>query len=181
MKKQITLFFCLSLLAYSCSDVNQKKQLEEVKGLQEKVLEIEKNLANAHPDTISSMRLSMMQLELRIKSTYVLDFIDNDFAKKMDDYKRARKSLKPLNKQYVLLNRTIKEEKNVLKDLNNDIENGFGKRNKYDDFIKTESSKIQQLTTLLNDYVSHKDQVFSTYKLLHPQLLSLANTIEKEL
>lgn len=179
MKMRFFISLCILSLFYSCSDINQKKQIEKVKALHQEVIQIDQELLNNFPDSISKMRLSMMQLELKIKQSYLLDSIDISFAKKMDDYKGARKSLKKLNKQYVLLKKAVKEELNALENLEADIQSGLGKRNKYDKFIKSETSKTAQLKSLFKDLNGLKTQIFSTYRLLHPQLLALSNSIKK--
>ena len=61
------------------------------------------------------------------------------------------KKIKPINKQYVGLKSAFQEERTRLLQLNSDIANGFGKRQKYDQYIQTETKNVSLLIQRSNE------------------------------
>jgi chromosome segregation ATPase len=92
----------------------------------------------------------------------------------MDAYKMMRRSLKPLGKQNSQLKQAIREEEKSLKELKADIENGAGSRDKYESYILFEKNKLNQLQTLLDEYLKLKKETLATYRALHPELNQLS-------
>jgi len=180
MKKAITLFVVL-VFAFGCSDIQQKKQVSSVEQLQHKLEKMDSQLKQDFPDTLSRMRLTMMQVELKIKQNLVLDTIQLDFAANMDDYKQARKAIGPINKQYLALKKAMAEEQNTLGKLHKDIENGYGKRKSYDQYIANETKKIKQIEALNADLFKAVRQLLDTYKMIHPKLNALSNRLTSTL
>jgi chromosome segregation ATPase len=85
-----------------------------------------------------------------------------------------RRNLKPLGKQNSQLKQAIREEQKTLKALKSDIENGSGSRDKYESYILFEKNKINQLQTLLDEYLRLKQETLTTYRELHPELYLLS-------
>jgi hypothetical protein len=129
---------------FSCSDFQKKDQLEKIQRSQRNLSDIEKELKINKIDTISKIKLTTNEVELRIKNNLVLDTINLVLGKKMDDYKRMRKSFEPLGRSYSQLMTGISEERMTLNNLVADIQNGEGERNKYDTYIVYENNKIKQ-------------------------------------
>jgi hypothetical protein len=98
-------------------------------------------------------------------------------GKKMDDYKRMRRSLGPIGKSFEQLKTGVIEEKEALKNLKLDIQNGEGERNLYDEHITFESTKIKQLNTLLISYKGSKSEAMEVFSRLHKELDSLSMTL----
>ena len=48
-----------------------------------------------------------------------------------------------------------------------DIENGFGERNKYDEYLELEKEKNKQVFDLLQEYLRIKKEAFDIYELQH--------------
>ena len=92
----------------------------------------------------------------RIKSYYYTDTIDHQFAKKMESYKLIQKSLKNLDGDYEKIRTALEEEKLSLNKLNSDVREGFGKREKYDEYISFEKNKIKKIKSLMKEYKSKK-------------------------
>lgn len=172
MKNFVFILF-LGCFLGSCSDVDTEKQLANIKNLSSELDSLKMVLQNSTPDTLSNMRMNMMELELNIKQKMVLDTVNLDFASKMDAYKKGSKSIKKINRQFVQLKKTIVEERQTLANLASDVKNGYGKRNKYNDYISTEAQKIKTISKLLIEYKTSIDETMSVYKLLHPQLSAL--------
>jgi hypothetical protein len=171
-----TLLFLLFTL-FSCSDFKKKDQLEKIQGSQRNLSDIEKELKINKIDTMSKIRLATNEVELRIKNNLVLDTINLVLGKKMDDYKRMRRSLGPIGKSFEQLKTGVIEEKEALKNLKLDIQNGEGERNLYDQHITFESTKIKQLNTLLISYKGSKSEAMEVFTRLHKELDSLSMTL----
>jgi hypothetical protein len=173
-----TLLFLLFTL-FSCSDFQKKGQLEKIQRSQRNLYDIEKELKVNKIDTMSKIKLATNEVELRIKNNLVLDTINLILGKKMDDYKRMRKSFEPLGRSYSQLMTGISEERMTLNNLVTDIQNGEGERNKYDTYIVYENNKIKQLKILLNSYISFKNKTMETFFRLHNELDSLSRALIK--
>ena len=79
----------------------------------------------------------------------------------------AVKKLGPIGKSYEQLKTGVFEEKEALKNLKLDIQNGEGERNLYDQHITFESTKIKQLNTLLISYKGSKSEAMEVFGRLH--------------
>ena len=168
-----------ALLFMACSDLAKKDQLVKITDLQKKISALEGQVTKNKIDSISEIKLATSEVELRIKKNLYLDTINLELGKKMDDYKRMRRSFMPLAKSYSQLIKGIREERLALKNLKLDVQNGEGERGKYDEYIAFEANKINQLMTLLEAYISYKDETMKTFFRLHPSLDSLSRTLQK--
>lgn len=173
MKRLVVIFSGLFFLI-ACSDFKQKEQLKAVEQLTSEATTLSKDFQASFPDTLSTMRQNMMQLQLFLQQHVVLDSVDRAYAKDMDTYKLARKKIGPINKQYVALKQAFAQEKTRLSQLHSDISNGFGKRDRYDAYIATEKKNITLLESRLNELKKELNALMDTYRLLHPKLNSLA-------
>jgi hypothetical protein len=174
MKRTITFLLSLSMFIVSCSDLKKDEQLKRISKLENGLALIEKDRLNNEIDTLTALKIATNAVEIRIKNYLVLDTIDLVLGKKMDAYKIMRRSLKPLGKQNIQLKQAIREEQKSLKDLKTDIENGSGSRDKYESYILFEKNKINQLQTLLDEYLIKKQEMLETYRKLHPELNQLS-------
>lgn len=174
MKRSIIFLLSLSMFIVSCSDLKKDEQLKRISKLENGLALIEKNRLKNEIDTLTELKIATNAVEIRIKNYLVLDTIDLVLGKKMDAYKIMRRSLKPLGKQNIQLKQAIREEQKSLKDLKTDVENGSGSRDKYESYILFEKNKINQLQTLLDEYLRKKQETLSTYRKLHPELNQLS-------
>lgn len=174
MKRSITFLLSLSMFIVSCSDLKKDEQLKRISKLEKGLTLIENDRLKNEIDTLTALKIATNAVEIRIKNYLVLDTIDLVLGKKMDAYKIMRRSLKPLGKQNIQLKQAIREEQKSLKDLKTDIENGSGSRDKYESYILFEKNKINQLQTLLDEYLRQKQETLATYRKLHPELNQLS-------
>lgn len=172
--KQIIVIFSGLFLLIACSDFKQKEQLKAVEQLKSEATSLSKDFQASFPDTLSTMRQNMMQLQLFLQQHVVLDSVDRTYAKDMDTYKLARKKIGPINKQYVALKQAFALENTRLSQLHSDISNGFGKRDRYNAYIATEKKNLTLLESRLNELKKELNSLMDTYRLLHPKLNSLA-------
>jgi hypothetical protein len=70
--------------------------------------------------------------------------------------------------------------RNSLINLKSDIENNSGKREKYDEYIKFEQNKLNQISLLLKECVDGKQKIIDTYSKLHIELNQFSMELVKE-
>jgi predicted nucleic acid-binding Zn-ribbon protein len=174
MKRSVVLFLTCSIFLFSCSDLKKDEQLKRISKLEKEIRLIENERSINEIDTLTALRTATNAVEIRIKNYLVMDTINMVLGKKMDAYKIMRRSLKPLGKQNSQLKQAIREEEKSLKALKTDIENGAGSRDKYESYILFEKNKINQLQTLLDEYLKRKKETMDTYRQLHPELNQLS-------
>ena len=164
----------------SCADLQKKEQLAKIDAMNQTLDSLEKELIAQKIDTLPELKLSTSTVELRIKQYLVLDKVDIELGKKMDAYKRMRRAFGPLGKAHGKVNKSISEVREALKNLYSDIENGYGERDKYEEYITFEKDKITKTAVLLNDYKEQKESVFKTYFELHDELYTFSMDLMKK-
>ncbi len=177
---------CFGILAFgivSCADINKSGQLERIDALNATLDSIETIYNENKIDTISVISNRAWQVENRIKQNYVSDTINMELGKKMDAFKLMRKQLTPMSKSGTTVFNGIAEEREKLKELYNDIENGNGKRDKYDEYIAFESGKVEQIRAVFHEFLDTRSLVLTTYDEFYDELnefsLSLMNKKEQ--
>jgi hypothetical protein len=170
----------LTLVLVSCHDLNKQKQLKKIDVLMADLDYIDSNLKLKHADSIPLIVSNITHVELRIKNNYTTDTIDLELAKKMDEYKRARKQLKPMGKILSKIIEGSKEERITLSNLKTDIENGSGDRSKYDEYIEFERAKVIQLKELHKELTSTQERCFEAYYKYHDELDAFATSLIKK-
>ncbi len=176
MKKLLLVFAVLGLLT-ACSDIEKEQQLKRVQQELKKLDQLSKKLEDPRLQEISTFKVNTIQTELKIKQNLYLDTINLELAQQLDAFKVMRRSIKPLMKQFQKINVGIREEKTALKLLSQDIDQGRGERQRYNEFIQFEHNKVQQLAALTTDFERAKTQFFKDYKRLYPPVNALANQL----
>lgn len=175
----LLLLFIISFF-WACSDIEKDRQVKKIIGLTNSVAKLKKELARNKISNIAEKKIAVYTVIKRIKSYYYIDTIDFQFAKKMDAYKQARKSLKNLGGDYEKIRTSLEEEKMCLTSLKSDVINGFGQRDMYNAHIRFEKNKIQQIKSLLNEYNSNKEQFTIAFDSLHPALNDYSIRLEEK-
>jgi hypothetical protein len=176
MKKLLMLFLAVSVLS-ACADLNKELQLKHIEQEQKRLDLLSEKIKDKRMDDVSAFKINTMQTELKIKQNLYLDTINMELAKQLDAYKVMRRSIKPILKQYRQLKSGIQEERQVLKQLYQDVEQGRGERHRFDEFIKFEHNKVEQLAALSTDYLRAKAQLFDDYYRFYPSVNALANQL----
>lgn len=177
--KYLILLLCLGSLI-ACSDIKKSDQLASIDKMNISLDSIEKVLFENEIDTIAALGVATNTVELRIKNNYNADTIDMELGKKMDAYKVMRRTLGPLGKSFSIIKNGIIAEKETLTNLKADIEKGNGERQKYDEFIQFEKGKVEQLRSLLDDYVARKEKTMKTFHELHSELNAFSMSLLKK-
>lgn len=171
-------FFALFLT--SCMDLETSNQLEKIASMNKTIDSIE-TVFNANKfDSLKVMSLTAYTVENRIKNNYHSDTINIAFGQKMDAFKVMRRSLRPCSKSKSLIPTTIAEERQKLKELREDIENGNGDREKYEEYVKFEEAKVGQLRAVITDYVTTKNTAIKTYNDYYKELNDFSLSLLKK-
>ena len=169
---------CLFAIFYSCQDKSKETQIKEVESLIKTNDSIRAVFIETRVDTLMKYITKIMDVEFRIRRSYVPDTIDVTFAKKLDDYKMVRKKLKPMLKYYSKMDLGTKEEYNALKKLKKDIENGSGDRSKYAEYVIFEQKKVEQLNEVLKDIIKTQKEQFDIFNRYHKELYDFSMSLE---
>lgn len=164
----------------SCSDFNQQEQLKKLEKLTNTTDSLSNVLKNSIPDSLNSMRQTMMNTEVALKNNITMDSVDLYYAKDMDTYKSARKRIGKINLYLVEVLAGCKKEKKQLVKLKEDIERGWGKRNKYNEYIKLEDKNIKTLISKTHVLQGEVVKVCEIYQLLHPKMKTLLGKVNSQ-
>jgi hypothetical protein len=198
MKIGIIAFLFLTLVT-SCSDLNKDEQLNKVGRLMLQVDSLQVALQEHRIDTLVQIRTAVNSIETRIRNNYSADTINLSLGQQMEKFRQLKKFFmaehepegeeeyegnrlneKTLGKAYLVVKRGILTEKRTLEQLKSDISNGFGKRDKYNEYIEFETGKVNQLCVLLEDYKAHKDKILKDFKDVYAVLNVFATKLESE-
>jgi len=198
MKVKIGILALITLVILTaCADLDREEQLKKVDHLHKQIDSLEVALQEHRIDTLANIQNTLISLENRIRNNYTADTIDVSLVQKMQKFRKLKQFFMPNNEEeeereteglnhqtlesaYLIVKRGIISEKSMLQKLKSDISNGFGKRDKYNEYIAFESEKVKQLRALLEDYKLHKDKILADFKVVQTDLNSYATTLEKE-
>ena len=172
----LVVFSCL----FSCSDIEKDRQVKKINVLTNSVEKLKIALTQYKISNVPEKKLAVYTVIKRIKSYYFTDTIDYQFAKKMNSYKVVKKSLKNLDGDYEKIRIALREEKIALRKLKSDVLNGFGQREKYDEYISFEKNKTKKIKSLLDEYIYKKKEFTIAFDSLHPLLNDYSMRLEEK-
>ncbi len=166
------IFIAIGLIGLiaSCSDLKKGEYLKDLESMNTTLDSISIVLKENQIDTLHAVIGAAMQMELRIKNNYYADTIDMELGKKMDAFKRMRKTLPGLGRLSSTIDAGVDEQKKSLVLLRDDIEKGNGDRKKYGEYVEFEQQKVAQLRSLIREYVDGKQSAMTTFNELYPEL-----------
>jgi|GEM_PF-441922 len=198
MKIGIITLLMLAVVS-ACTDLDRDEQLKKVDALVLQVDSLQVALQEHRIDTLVQIRTAVNSIEMRIRNNYTADTIDLSLGQQMEKFRQLKKFFmaehepegeeenegdrlneQTLGKAYLAVKRGILSEKKTLTQLKSDISNGFGKRDKYNEYIEFEAGKVNQLCALLEDYKSHKDNILNNFKEVYADLNAFATRLESE-
>ena len=165
---------------FSCSDIEKDRQVKKINGLTNSVEKLKIALTQNKISNVPEKKLAVYTVIKRIKSYYFTDTIDYQFAKKMNSYKVVKKSLNNLDGDYEKIRIALREEKIALRKLKSDVLNGFGQREKYDEYISFEKNKTKKIKSLLDEYIYKKKEFTIAFDSLHPLLNDYSMRLEEK-
>lgn len=191
--KKISVFVLLitALIFAACGDLDKAKHLKAIAQMEKSLDSMDVVLKENRLDTLAGIQIAANTLITRIKTYYSSDTIDVELGKKMDQFKRIMRAIKPkkgrlqnknrdttvivmadrsIGNGFSVVHTGVKEERLTLSVLKKDIENGNGRRDKYAEYIKFEQDKVHQLQVLLKAYIEHKNVTIKEFNEIYAEL-----------
>ena len=173
MKYTLLLILAVFLIS-SCTDIDKTNRLSKIDKMIHGLDSISAQLKKEKIDTLAEMQLAAQGVEYRIRGNFVADTIDLELGKKMDSYKRMRRAIPKLRSNIVKLEKGVIELRKSLTSLKKDIENNSGARGKYDEYIKFEKNKFDQIVILFKEFQKNQTKISDTYSALHVELYNFS-------
>ncbi len=173
MKYTLLLLLAVFLIS-SCTDIDKTNRLSKIDKMIHGLDSISAQLKKEKIDTLAEMQLAAQGVEYRIRGNFVADTIDLELGKKMDSYKRMRRAIPKLRSNIVKLEKGVIELRKSLTSLKKDIENNSGARGKYDEYIKFERNKFDQIVILFKEFQKNQTKISDTYSALHVELYNFS-------
>jgi hypothetical protein len=181
MKPSIVAILVLAaLFLASCMDLETSTRLERIAAMERTIDSVEVVFKEHKLDSMAVLSIKAYDVENRIKKNYNADTIDMELGRKMDAFKVMRRSFNPMGKAMSAIPVSIEEEREKLAQLKTDIENGDGKREKYDEYLNFEEAKVAQLRTILDEFVETKTTALKTYDELYVELNDFSKSLLKK-
>ena len=167
----------LGLTMTSCKNENKKELISEIERMESK-LDSLLTVANdttryRAEDIVTSVRATI----LKVKQNYMPDTIDYVLADQMNSYKEIRKAVSKNSGNLAKTKQTIPEVLTKLDDLKHDIKNGINDRDKYQDFINYEQTKIDEIEQVLSYYIETTNKYYNRYDSLHPIIKKIGDSL----
>ncbi|MEN9744138.1 MAG: hypothetical protein RLZZ65_1943 [Bacteroidota bacterium] len=175
--KKLLLILVGTLFLTACADLDKEKQIKLIQRQELRLDQLTTKIADKRLAEVSTFKVNTMQAELKIKQNLYLDTINMELAKQLDAFKIMRRSIKSVIKQHQKIKKGIAEEHKILDMLRQDIEQGRGERQRYDEFIQYEQNKVAQLDALTTDFLKAKNKLYSDYYRLYPPVKAFAEKL----
>jgi hypothetical protein len=150
---RICCFLFVAFFFSFCSDLNQTKQLDQLKQLNASLDSIKFALKKSEKPTILEAskegKKLLDDLALLIKE----DTITEKEALTISAFSQNLEESSSLLKDYEKLVAQLQSEKLILNNLQKDISEGYGQRHKYNGYIAFEKIKIKKLTELSKTFI----------------------------
>lgn len=181
MKKYLYVSF-LVILIVSCKSKKIENQENEVFSMINKLDAIDSVFKKNKVDSIVELRLAGSSLLIRIKRNYNADKVDLKFGRLVDEFKELQmlfefekeEGKNTLPGEYAVINTLVQEERTSLNELYEDITNGKGDKQKYEDFIVFENRKLNLIDEMFDHYIKRKNKYI-------PRFYKCYNELDKEM
>ena len=163
----------------SCENDNKKELLSEIDDMENTLDSLAVIAFDTSGYNNSQMIASVRATILNVKKHYVADTIDYELAENMNAYKDIRKGTSKNSGNLAKAKQSIPEVQQKLDDLKHDIENGVNDRDKYEEFISYEKSKVYEIKEVLKYYVKTRNKYNNRYDSLHPIIKNFGDSLAK--
>jgi len=177
---RFSVLFSLIFCFISCVDLSKNKQITELSNLTKKVDTIQQEFELLKKDTISEIIYAMNETSEKIKTNIGDDSISVQIARALDQYKKIYRkltSIEAYDEKFLFGSQDIK---NRIEKLTTDIKKGSGDREKYNQFIAFEKSKVLELEKLIKDVKKLQNESIETFQKIHPGISSFADQLSAE-
>ena len=174
---KFSVLFSLILCLVSCVDLSKNNQISELSSLSKRIDNIQQEFELLKKDTISEIIYAMNETSEKIKANIGEDTLTVQIARNLDAYKKIYRkltSIEAYDEKFLFGSQDIK---NSIEKLTNDIQKGSGDREKYDEFLAFEKSKVVELEKLLKDVKKLQSESIETFQKIHPAITSFADQL----
>ena len=172
-----SVLFSLILYLVSCVDLSKNNQISELSNLSKRVDNIQQEFELLKKDTISEIIYAMNETSEKIKANIGEDTLTVQIARNLDAYKKIYRKLTSIEAYDEKFLFGSQEIKNSIEKLTTDIQKGSGDREKYDEFLRFETSKVVALEKLLKDVKKLQNESIETFQKIHPAITSFADQL----
>lgn len=157
---RISFVFLVALLFFSsCADLDKTEQQKQI-GVLQKTTDSLSLILNK--EDLKSIDIEFDQAEELLNNLAQLlesDTVSENQAKNIASLTQTLEDFSSLELRFKELSDELNQEQNELKKLSSDIDNGNGKRNKYNGYINFEKDKIKSLNRLINEFKKLKTEI----------------------
>jgi len=162
-KTILSLLIVQLLLFSSCLDAEKKAHFRDIDNMLHKLDSLEVAFNSMPNDSFSIVKQSAKEIEKEVKTYFVEDTVDHQFARKMNRLRGIRKDSDFIAMRRSFLDTIFVFQKEQLEVLREDIRNGAGKRNEYLSYVDAEKENMTVIVTTFNDYKLRFDSMRSEY------------------
>ncbi|XOV69282.1 MAG: hypothetical protein ACFHU9_08860 [Fluviicola sp.] len=170
-----TFFISIALLFTGCADLKQSEQLDRIREMEEKLLTLEKKLDAFDVALWEQWNEDAENTTMQLKQLEA-DTIPLETALDIDRYKNLKSMLPGVRKGQENCSNQVQAIQKRLEKLKNDIEEGNGRRDKYDEFLTMEEKEV----ALLEQKFALYQSTYKELKTEMPKAQERVNTIISE-
>lgn len=162
MSMKFLLGISILALFISCSDLKRPDQIERLQQFEVTLDSL--NLTLSEIDSNALVEIIHASKEVNEKVEVLeLDTIEYEFAVQLDRFNRMGEDGRWAQKMTKALSEDLLLEKKAVVSLMTDIEQGNGKREKYDEYIQFEEDKLSELRTRITECVERVSNTIVVY------------------
>lgn len=149
---KVFLLLVSSLILSSCLDAEKKAHFRSIDKMVETLDSLEAEFKALPNDSFVIIKKEAYQIENQVKTYFVEDTIDIQFARRMNHIRDIRKGSDFILMRKMFLDTIFDFQRNQLQVLREDIQNGSGKRDAYDSYVDSEIANVEIISSSFNDY-----------------------------
>ena len=180
MKGTIFILLIATITFFGCKNKDREKYIKEIDTMSATLDSLKTIAYDTTGQNIQPISQSVHQTIQQIKQKYSSDTIDLKTAKKIDAYKEIESAISINSGNLAKAKQAIPEVQQKIDDLRHDIENGVNDRDKYQEYIAFEKSKINDIEDVLSYYIKTKKKYQDRYDSLHPIMKNLGDAFSSK-
>lgn len=136
----------------SCLDTERKGYFAEIDKMLNTIDSLEQLHQGLPNDSFSIIKQEASNIEKDVKSYFMEDTVDFEFARKMNRLRGIRKGSDFIAMRRSFLDTVFQFQREQLLTLREDIENGSGQRDQYRSFVDAEKENVSMISAAFKDY-----------------------------
>lgn len=162
MKRNFLVILSLLFLV-ACSDLKKGEQLKKVQELQTSLDSIKNSWNEADIKTIDSISAICHTTIDSISLLYDDRYVPMSLAIKLDQFKQCNQGMDELKRVHAFFPTLLVDKMQALEKLKKDIQEGKGRREKYDEYLDFEKNELITIDKQYKRYLFTKKKSFDNY------------------